>query len=141
MFADFELEAHRAVQRDEPVTAESLNALYGSIFTAYYADSVDQEALTPTTWARIPHFFNTPFYVYAYVFGEMLVLSLYEQYQTMGNKQEFVDKYITMLMAGGSKSPTELVAPFGVDLTRKEFWQGGMEVIRALVQEAKELRS
>ena len=66
LFADFELAAHELVEQDEPITAEVLNALYKERFEAYYGDAVDVEALTPITWARIPHFFNTPYYVYQY---------------------------------------------------------------------------
>ena len=66
LFADFELAAHELVERDEPITAEVLNALYQERFEAYYGDAVDMEPLTPITWARIPHFFNTPYYVYQY---------------------------------------------------------------------------
>ena len=66
LFADFELAAHQRVEQDEPITAEVLNALYKERFEAYYGDAVDIEPLTPITWARIPHFFNTPYYVYQY---------------------------------------------------------------------------
>jgi oligoendopeptidase F len=66
LFADYELAAHKLVEDDEPITSETLNALYKERFEAYYGDSVDMEPLTPITWARIPHFFNTPFYVYQY---------------------------------------------------------------------------
>ena len=137
----FEQDFHTTRRAQGELTGEALGEMWIKRQREMFGSSVTLTEDYKIWWSYIQHFFHTPFYVYAYVFGEMLVLSLYEQYQTMGNKQEFVDKYITMLMAGGSKSPTELVAPFGVDLTRKEFWQGGMEVIRALVQEAKELRS
>jgi oligoendopeptidase F len=66
LFADFELAAHQLVERNEPITSEVLNKLYAERFTAYYGDAVDTEELTPITWARIPHFFNTPYYVYQY---------------------------------------------------------------------------
>ena len=66
LFADFELAAHQLVERDEPMTSDVLNALYKERFDAYYGDAVDMEELTPITWARIPHFFNTPYYVYQY---------------------------------------------------------------------------
>ena len=66
LFADFELAAHERVEQDEPITADVLSALYKERFDAYYGDAVDLEELTPITWARIPHFFNTPYYVYQY---------------------------------------------------------------------------
>src|SRR5690606_21678528 len=66
LFADFELAVHERVERDESITADLLNALYKERFEAYYGDAVDFEELTPVTWARIPHFFNSPYYVYQY---------------------------------------------------------------------------
>src|SRR6185369_12059774 len=66
LFADFELAAHELVEQDGPITAEVLNDLYKERFEIYYGDAVDMEPLTPITWARIPHFFNSPYYVYQY---------------------------------------------------------------------------
>src|SRR5205085_7280850 len=66
MFADFELQAHRLVEQDQPVTADALNAIYSSLLDAYYGDVIDREEVSRVTWARIPHFFSTPYYVYQY---------------------------------------------------------------------------
>ena len=66
MFADFELQAHRLVEQDQPVTAEALNAIYSTLLREYYGDVIDEEQLSRVTWARIPHFFSTPYYVYQY---------------------------------------------------------------------------
>ena len=66
MFADFELQAHRLVEQDQPVTADALNAIYASLLDAYYGDVIDKEEVSRVTWARIPHFFSTPYYVYQY---------------------------------------------------------------------------
>ena len=66
MFADFELQAHRLVEQDEPVTAEALNAIYATLLRDYYGDVIDHEPLSRVTWARIPHFFSSPYYVYQY---------------------------------------------------------------------------
>ena len=66
MFADFELQAHRLVEQDQPVTADALNAIYAGLLDAYYGDVLDKEEVSRVTWARIPHFFSTPYYVYQY---------------------------------------------------------------------------
>jgi oligoendopeptidase F len=66
LFADFELHAHRLVEQDQPVTAETLNELYARLLREYYGDVIDEEPLSRVTWARIPHFFNSPYYVYQY---------------------------------------------------------------------------
>ena len=66
MFADFELQAHRLVEQDQPVTAESLNEIYARLLRDYYGDVIDEEPISRLTWARIPHFFSTPYYVYQY---------------------------------------------------------------------------
>lgn len=79
----------------------------------------------------IPHIYNVPFYVYAYAFGQLLVLSLYKQYQAEGNA--FKPRYMDILAAGGSIAPIELLARAGIDVTRAEFWQGGFDIIDEMV--------
>ena len=88
-------------------------------------------------WLYIPHIINTPFYVYAYAYGELLVLSLYARYQQEG--ESFVGRYFKLLAAGGSKSPAELVDLMGFDIRERAFWQGGCDLIRQRVAEAKAL--
>ena len=88
-------------------------------------------------WSYIPHFIHVPFYTYAYAFGELLVLALYRLYQEEGRM--FVPKYISMLARGGSASPSELVAPFGVDIDDPDFWQRGLALLDEMVTEAEEL--
>ena len=66
MFADFELQAHRLVEQDQPVTADVLNGIYAALLRDYYGDVIDEEEISRLTWARIPHFFSTPYYVYQY---------------------------------------------------------------------------
>lgn len=135
MFANFELEAHRAVQRDEPVTAESLNALYGSIFAAYYGDSVDQEALTPITWARIPHFFNTPFYVYQYAtcFASAARLAAELTEGDAASREEARLRYLKLLSSGGNDHPMTLLKNAGVDLSQPETVQATVDHLDRLV--------
>ncbi|MBU0481103.1 MAG: M3 family oligoendopeptidase [Proteobacteria bacterium] len=88
-------------------------------------------------WSYIPHFLNTPGYVYSYAFGELLVLSLYRIYQT--DSEKFVPRYLELLASGGSMSPYELLQPFGIDLNDKSFWLGGLELIDDMLQEMEEL--
>jgi len=88
-------------------------------------------------WSYIPHFLHTPGYVYAYAFGELLVLALYARYQDAGDG--FADAYLDLLRAGGSDWPHHLVAPLGVDLTDTSFWQRGLEEIEGLIEQAESL--
>ncbi len=135
MFADFELQAHRAVQSDEPVTAETLSALYGSIFSAYYGDSVDQDDLTPITWARIPHFFNTPFYVYQYAtcFASAARIAAELTEGSPASREEARQRYLKLLGSGGSDHPMTLLKNAGVDLSQPETVQATVDQLDKLV--------
>jgi oligoendopeptidase F len=81
----------------------------------------------------IPHFYFAPFYVYAYAFGQLLVLSLYQQYQEEG--EAFKPRYFEILSAGGSDSPNEILTRAGIDITKASFWQGGFDVIKSKLDE------
>ncbi len=85
----------------------------------------------------IPHIYQSPFYTYAYSFGQLLVLALYRQYQTEG--QSFVPKYLKILSHGGSESPARILAEAGLDMTSPSFWQGGFDVIADLIHELEGL--
>ena len=88
-------------------------------------------------WLYIPHIIYAPFYVYAYAFGELFVFSLYAQYLREG--QPFVKKYLELLASGGSKSPEKLVAGMGFKIDDPDFWQGGCDLVRERVEQAKAL--
>ena len=88
-------------------------------------------------WSYIPHFIHTRFYCYSYVFGELLVLSLYRRYKEEG--ASFIPKYVRLLEAGGSDAPESLLQPLGVDFHDPAFWQKGFDEIRSLVERAEEL--
>jgi oligoendopeptidase F len=135
MFADFELQAHRKVERDEPITADVLNALYGETFTAYHGDVIEQEALTPATWARIPHFFNTPFYVYQYATCFASAARLAEQLMrgSDASRAEAQQRYLTLLRAGGSDHPMTLLRNAGIDLSQPETVQATVDHLDRLV--------
>ena len=119
LFADFELAAHERVERDEPVTADVLNALYTERFQAYYGDSVDMEPQTPITWARIPHFFNTPYYVYQYAtcFASAARLAREITEGSTAARAAARTRYLELLSAGGSDHPMALLKRAGVDLS------------------------
>jgi oligoendopeptidase F len=130
LFADFELAAHERVERDAPITSEVLNALYKERFEAYYGDAVDLEDLTPITWARIPHFFNSPYYVYQYAtcFASAARLA-----QEIGQSPEARTRYLDLLAAGGSDHPMTLLKTAGVDLGRPETVQAVVDRLDELV--------
>ncbi len=88
-------------------------------------------------WVSIPHIYNVPFYVYAYAFGQLLVLSLYEQYRKEG--EAFKPRYLQLLAAGGSASPAQILREAGVDMYQTSFWQGGFEVIAGLIEQLEAL--
>ena len=134
LFADFELAAHELVERDEPITAEVLNALYEERFRAYYGDAVDMEPLTPITWARIPHFFNTPYYVYQYAtcFASAAKLAGEITTGSEASRAAARGRYLDLLGAGGSDHPMTLLKAAGVDLSEPS-------TIRAVVDQLDDL--
>jgi oligoendopeptidase F len=122
LFADFELRAHRLVEREQPVTADVLNGLYATLLREYYGDVIDEEEISRVTWARIPHFFNTPYYVYQYAtcFASTARLMQGLRAQSAGERSDAVKRYLALLGAGGSDYPMTLLARAGVDLSRPD---------------------
>ena len=118
MFADFELQAHRLVEQDQPITAEVLNRIYATLLREYYADVLDEEDLSRLTWARIPHFFSTPYYVYQYATCFASTASLMQSLRSRDAavRAGGVDRYLSLLRAGGSDYPMRLLAKAGIDL-------------------------
>jgi oligoendopeptidase F len=134
LFADFELAVHMRVEQDEPVTAETLSALYAERFAAYYGDAVDTEALTPITWARIPHFFNSPYYVYQYAtcFASAARLAGEITQGSDASRAEARTRYLELLSSGGSDHPMALLRRAGIDL-------GEPSTVRAVVDQLERL--
>jgi oligoendopeptidase F len=122
MFADFELQAHRLVEEDQPVTADALNALYAGLLRDYYGDVLDEESISRVTWARIPHFFSTPYYVYQYATCFASTAQLMQALRAPDDaaRRDGVERYLTLLRAGGSDYPMTLLERAGVDLSRPE---------------------
>jgi oligoendopeptidase F len=122
LFATFELETHRLVERREPVTADELSALYMRLFEDYYADAVDRDDLLRVTWARIPHFFASPYYVYQYAtcFASSARLLQGIRASDPRVRADTVEHFLALLRAGSSDHPMALLQKAGVDLSQPE---------------------
>jgi oligoendopeptidase F len=141
LFADFELAAHQKVEQDESLTSETLNALYQERFEAYYGDSVDVEPLTPLTWARIPHFFHTPYYVYQYATCFASAAKLAREIGEGPEKSRHAarDRYLELLASGGSDHPMTQLRKAGVDLAKPDTIRAVVEQLDGLVTRLEEL--
>jgi len=130
LFADFELQAHRLVEQDRPVTAETLNDAFRSLVRDYYSDAIDEEAGSTATWSRIPHFFSTPYYVYQYAtcFASTARLMQDLRASEASRREDAVDRYLSLLRAGGSDYPMTLLSRAGIDLSQPD-------TVRAVVTE------
>ncbi len=133
----FEQRLHRARAEEGELTAERIGELWMEANRAMFGDALTLTDGYASWWMYIPHFVHTPFYVYAYSFGELLVLALYERYREQG--EAFAPAYLEMLAAGGSDSPERLLAPLGVAIDAPDFWDGGIRVLEGLVAEAESL--
>ena len=141
LFADFELAVHMRVEQDEPVTSEVLSALYQERFDAYYGDAVDVEELTPITWARIPHFFNTPYYVYQYAtcFASAARLAREITEGPEAERARARERYLELLGAGGSDHPMALLKRAGVDLSEPSTILAVVDQLDGLVRRLQEV--
>jgi oligoendopeptidase F len=135
MFADFELQAHRLVEGDQPITAETLGHIYATLLRDYYGDVIDEEPLSRVTWARIPHFFSTPYYVYQYAtcFASTARLMQGIRASDPASRGEAVERYLALLSAGGSAYPMDLLARAGVDLSQPDTVKAVATELDALV--------
>jgi oligoendopeptidase F len=131
-FYSFERRVHEERKGGE-LTAQRLGQLWLEVQGESLGPAIDIKEGYETFWAYIPHFIHSPFYVYAYAFGDCLVNSLYGLYQEA--HPGFVQKYFDMLKAGGSKHHSELLKPFGLDASKPEFWQKGLDVIAGMIDE------
>ena len=131
-FYDFECKLHAARAEGE-LTPDDINALWMSVQAQSLGDAFDFMDGYETFWAYIPHFVHSPFYVYAYAFGDGLVNALYAAYAD--GLPDFQSKYFDMLKAGGSKHHKELLAPFGLDASDPKFWDKGLSMIAGFIDE------
>lgn len=123
----FEQLMHEGRRKHGELSSDKLCEYWLTTQRAMFGDTVQLDDEYGIWWSYIPHFLSTPGYVYSYAFGELLVLALYGKYQQEG--ESFVAKYLTLLSAGGSRSPYELMQPFNIDLDSPAFWQTGLGVI------------
>lgn len=133
----FEHAIHTARREEGELDTDRISELWMQTQEALYGDSVKLTDNYRIWWSYIPHFLHAPGYVYAYAFGELLVLALYEQYQQSENG--FADTYLQLLKAGGSDWPENLTAPLGVDINSADFWSNGIRSIEKMVDEAEVL--
>ncbi len=135
-FYTFERAVH-IERRDGELTAARIGELWMSVQGESLGPAIELKPGYETFWAYIPHFVHSPFYVYAYAFGDCLVNSLYAVYEHAADG--FAERYLAMLSAGGTKHYSELLKPFGLDAHDPKFWQGGLSVIERMIEELESL--
>ena len=135
-FYSFERKVHEARKEGE-LTPDQINAIWMSIQHESLGDAIKFGPGYETFWTYIPHFIHSPFYVYAYAFGDCLVNSLYARYRE--SEQGFQDKYFEMLKAGGTKHHSDLLRPFGLDAADPQFWDKGLSVISGMIDELERM--
>jgi len=134
-FALFEREAHALVMKNASV--DEISAAYMENLREQFGDSLELSEDFKWEWVSIPHIYHTPFYVYAYAFGQLLVFSLYQQFKAEGDS--FKPKYLKILSAGGSEAPAKILGDAGIDIRSAKFWQGGFDVLSRMVDELEKL--
>jgi oligoendopeptidase F len=135
-FYTFERKVH-LVRKNGELTADRLGEIWLEVQRESLGPAIDIRPGYDVFWSYIPHFVHSPFYVYAYAFGDCLVNSLYAVYERAA--EGFAERYLAMLSAGGTKHYTDLLRPFGLDARDPAFWQGGLSVIEKLIDELEEL--
>lgn len=135
LFADFELQAHQLVEQGKPVTAEVLNGLYAGLLKQYYGDALTVDDFYKWTWARIPHFFNSPYYVYQYATCFASSAQLFSAMTTGSapQRQAATERYLTLLKSGGNDHPMAQLKKAGVDLTQRATLQAVIDQMDQLV--------
>jgi len=128
-FVEFENQAHEQIAQG--TTVNDLAKTYLSLLKEQFGRGVTVPEEFQWEWITIPHIYRSPFYCYAYSFGNLLVLALYQRYQKEG--KAFIPKYLDLLAGGGSKSPQDLLKPLGVNMRSEQFWQSGFDRIEAMV--------
>lgn len=134
-FALFEKQAHQMVV--DGASVDEISEAYFENLKTQFGDAVEVADEFKYEWVSIPHIYQVPFYVYAYTFGQLLVLSLYKRFKAEG--EAFKPKYIALLAAGGSEAPMKILDDAGVDVRKPEFWQGGFDVLSEMVDKLEKL--
>ncbi len=134
-FVIFEIKAHEMMSKG--IGAKELGEMWYETLEEQFGETVEVDKMFEAEWSYIPHIVHTPFYCYAYNFGELLSLSLYGKYKSEGDK--FVPKLEKILAAGGSEDPDKILKEVGVDMRSKEFWQKGFEIVEGWQRELEGL--
>jgi len=134
-FVLFEREAHKLTLEGKTVT--EMNAAYMANLKQQFGDVVDIADVFKWEWVSIPHIYHVPFYCYAYSFGQLMVLALYQRYKEEG--ESFIPKYLKILSYGGSASPTDILTEAGIDVSDPDFWRGGFRVLEGMIDELETL--
>lgn len=132
-FVNFEIKAHQLME--EGKTIEEMSKVYLTDLRKQLGPKVKVDDIFANEWGYIPHIFHSPFYCYAYAFGNLLTLALYEMYKERG--REFTPKIIELLSKGGSESPQQITKAIGVDITSEAFWQKGFDVIKKMIDKVE----
>jgi oligoendopeptidase F len=130
-FSIFEKEAHDALANG--ATADEVSEIYWNLLKTQFGDALELQDEFKWEWVSIQHFYHVPFYVYAYSFGQLLTLALYQRYRDEGDS--FKLKYLKILAYGGSASPQNILGEGGIDITSSAFWQGGFNVISGFIDQ------
>ena len=135
LFADFERQAHAKIEAGEPVTADTLGGIYGGLLEAYYGDAAAIDEKYRLTWTRIPHFYNSPYYVYQYATCFASSAKLFrDMFQgPAAERPAAVERYLTLLRSGGNDHPMEQLRKAGVDLSKRETVQAVVDQMDELV--------
>src|SRR5919108_1277995 len=136
-FTLFEIDAHKMIGENN-ATIDAVAKIYIDNLKEQFGTSISISPDFEWEWIYIPHFYHTPFYTYAYSFGNLLVLSLYKQYKLEG-RSAFIPKYFKILSAGGSRKPEELLIEAGIDISKEEFWQQGFDYVQEMIKQLKAL--
>lgn len=137
-FTIFEVSAHDSISKNNATTIDELAEIYLGNLKEQFGDSVKITDDFKYEWLYIPHIYHSPFYCYAYSFGNLLVMSLYQQYKNEG--KDFIPKYIRILSAGGTKKPEDLLMDEGIDITRESFWQKGFDLVNGKIAELRSIK-
>jgi oligoendopeptidase F len=130
-FTLFEINVHKQIAQS--TTVDKISKTYLNNLKEEFGNSVTISDDFALEWSYIPHFFHTPFYCYAYSFGNLLALSLFQRYKKEGS--DFVPSYINILAAGGSKKPELLLDEYGIDISTSRFWQDGFDYVSKQVKQ------
>ena len=131
-FTIFEIDAHNLVGNNNATTSDELCDLYIANLREQFGNAMKLSDDFKYEWLYIPHFYHSPFYCYAYSFGNLLVLSLYQQFKNEG--KDFIPRYINILSSGGSRKPEQLLLENDIDITKESFWQKGFDLVTERIQ-------